>query len=199
MIRRLLVISLCAAGIFACGDDKPKRSLPHQAPSTAKNALSQAEAANLPAEKIELPFEYAYSPVGKRDPFRSYLIDEAKTAEKKVDEPVRPIENLRCGPLCKWDLEQLRLVAIVSGISNPIAMVEAPDGRGYTVRRGTFIGKRSGKVTNIRPSEMVITEIYKDNAGVPQPHEIYIALPKSPEEQMDLEGENNLMNAGIEQ
>ena len=103
-----------------------------------------------------------------------------------------------CQAIKNCGLEQEK-VAIVSGISNPIAMVEAPDGKGYTVRRGTFIGKRSGKVTNIRPSEMVITEIYKDNAGVPQPHEIYIALPKSPEEQMDLEGENNLMNAGIEQ
>lgn len=202
MIRGFLVISLCVTGLIACGDDKPKRSLP-KAPAAAKAAPTPPPVMeldpNLPAEKVEIAHEYAYSPVGKRDPFRSFLLEETKAAEKKVAVPVKPIENLRCGPLCKWDLEQLRLVAIVSGVSSPMAMVEAPDGKGYTVRRGAFIGKRNGKVTNIRPSEMVVTEIYKDNAGVPQPHEISITLPKSPAEQMDLEGENNLMNAGIDQ
>lgn len=201
MNRRLLAISLCVTGFVACGDAKPKRSRPAAPAAVPAVPVPPAAALdpNLPAEKIEIVHEYAYSPVGKRDPFRSFLLEEAKATEKKVAASVQPIENLRCGALCKWDLEQLRLVAIVSGVSSPMAMVEAPDGKGYTVRRGTFIGKRNGKVTNIRPSEMVVTEIYKDNAGVPQPHEISITLPKSPAEQMDLEGENNLMNAGIDQ
>lgn len=203
MIRRFLVISLCVAGLLACEDAKPTRARP--ASKKAATSKAQKTAAppaaiepGLPAEKIESEHEYAYSPIGKRDPFRSPLLDEVKVEKKEVV-PVKPVENLRCGPLCKWDLEQLRLVAIVSGVSSPMAMVEAPDGKGYTVRRGAFIGKRNGKVTNIRPSEMVVTEIYKDNAGVPQPHEISIALPKSASEKVDLEGENNLMNAGIEQ
>ncbi len=203
MFRRLLIISLCVTWLTACEDAKPRRSRPNAPAATAQAAPTPPPAEGIGAaptsEEVEAGLEYAYSPVGKRDPFRSFLIDEANAAAQKAAAPARPVENLRCGPLCKWDLEQLRLVAIVSGVSSPIAMVESPDGNGYMVRRGAFIGKRNGKVTNIRPGEMVVTEIYKDNAGVPQPHEIAIPLSKSPTDQVDLEGENNLMNAGIEQ
>jgi type IV pilus assembly protein PilP len=128
-----------------------------------------------PAEAVP-PLEYAYSPVGKRDPFRSILDD---IAQKAVDSASGRAE---CGPLCHWDLEQLRLVAVISGISNPLGMVEDPNGRGHVVRRGTFVGKRNGKITQISAGEVVVTEVFKDQMGKPHSNPVVIKLPVDKQE-----------------
>ena len=44
----------------------------------------------------------------------------------------------------------------------PRALVEDPDGIGHVVDIGTLIGKNWGKVTQIKPEEIVITEEYRD-------------------------------------
>jgi type IV pilus assembly protein PilP len=137
-----------------------------------------AAAAPKPVEKALEPVktdvstpvqEYVYSPVGKRDPFRS-LIEDLERAPGGDPSP-------NCGPLCKWELEQLKLVAVISGVSNPLGMVEDPKGRGFVVRRGTFMGKRNGKVTQIRSGEIVVTEIFKDQRGTPHLVQKAIKLP----------------------
>jgi type IV pilus assembly protein PilP len=162
--RKTVLVALLAAA--ACGEPPPAAPKPPPAPPPKKAEV----AAEKPVEAAP-SIEYAYSPVGKRDPFRS-IIDEANKPSES--EAVRP----DCGPLCKWELEQLKLVAVISGISNPMAMVEDPNGRGYIVRRGTFVGKRNGKVTQIRSGEVVVTEIYKDQMGKPHVNPVPIKLPE---------------------
>ena len=79
------------------------------------------------------------NPLGKRDPFRSPL-GESQT---------RPEGSQVCSePLCQWDLDQLKLVAVVTGDANPLAMVEDPQTRGYIIHRGTRVGKQGGQVIN---------------------------------------------------
>lgn len=114
--------------------------------------------------------EYVYSPVAKRDPFRSFLDD---AAVKVVDTSA---SSSRCGPICQWEIDQLKLVAVVSGVASPLAMVEDPDGRGYLIRRGAFIGKRSGKVSDIRRDTVVVTELIRrrDGALIPAKTEILL-------------------------
>ena len=167
----ILVALLVLSG---CGEEvaTPAAPTPKPAPAPAKKEAAQAQDANKQqADAAAVPtIEYAYSPVGKRDPFRSALEDKQGPQESGQERP-------DCGPLCKWELEQLKLVAVISGVSNPLAMVEDPNGRGYIVRRGTFVGKRNGKVTQIQAGELVVTEIYKDQMGKPHVNPVPIKLP----------------------
>lgn len=186
MTTRIPVLLLTCA-LAACGSDgggKAKAPTPPR-PDAAKKAPAndKDEAAAAPSTLVE----YAYSPVGKRDPFRSILDD---AAEARPDQEQRP----DCGPLCKWELDQLRLVAVVSGMSNPLGMVEDPGGKGYIVRRGTFMGKRNGKVTQIRAGEVVVTEIFKDQMGKPHPNLVVIKLPS---EKATVDEDQNLLGPDV--
>ncbi len=182
-----------ALGAAAGCESKPA------APATGQGVRAAAPAAAAPAAvpdggtavdadtKPAAPaYEYAYSPVGKRDPFRSVLADLA--------EGPRADNQPACtSPLCRWDLDQFRLVGVVSGMSNPLAMVEDPKGKGYILQRGTQIGKNAGKVTQIRPAEVVVTEIVR-TTGKPVPNPIVLKLPADKAAPTD--EDTDLMNVG---
>jgi len=93
---------------------------------------------------------YVYSPVGKRDPFRSphrLLPDEKKRQRTELEQ---------------YDLDQLKLTAVISRIGQPRALVVTPDGRGHVVRIGMLIGPNEGRITAIRPVQIEVTERYRD-------------------------------------
>lgn len=108
--------------------------------------------------------DYAYNPVGKRDPFRG-LIDPGPAGGGTGGTGV-----IECTePLCQIALDELTVVAVVSGDSNPLAMVEDRTGVGYLVRRNTRIGLNGGKVTQIRRDCIQVTSFISGGAdGKPQ-------------------------------
>ena len=110
---------------------------------------------------------YRYSAVGKKDPFRNYFGDMATlNKEKKI---VSELQN--------FDITDLRLVAVVYGITDPRAVVVAPDGKSYIVRIGSFIGKNWGKISRILPDKLEIIETYKDPLGRKIISKLYLELP----------------------
>ena len=110
---------------------------------------------------------YRYSAVGKKDPFRNYFGDMATlNKEKKI---VSELQN--------FDITDLRLVAVVYGITDPRAVVVAPDGKSYIVRIGSFIGKNWGKISRILPDKLEIIETYKDPLGRKIINKLYLELP----------------------
>jgi type IV pilus assembly protein PilP len=177
---KLVLLAVLAALGSACGGEAPAPA-PATTPAAAPKADAKKE--DVPVDAPP-PAEYAYSAVGKRDPFRSFFEDYATASEANAGVAER------CGPLCRWDLEQLKLVAVVSGTTTPLAMVEDPEGRGYFVRRGSYIGKRSGKVSDIRRDVVVVTELIRqENRVIPANTELYLRPPgleKDKEEIVDL-------------
>ena len=106
---------------------------------------------------------YAYSPIGKADPFRPQL-------------PARVlIKNPK--PLQRFDLEQLKLIAVVGGHA---AMLEDPRGKGHTVRRGDFVGKNFGRVVAIRDRSIEIEEKTFDYLGRKVVTKHTLTIPKLP-------------------
>jgi type IV pilus assembly protein PilP len=111
-----------------------------------------------PEEVVEEPEEeaagdaYSYVSIGKRDPFRSFIQKEVV-----VQGDGGPV-----GPLQLHEIDAYRLRGIVWNINQPRAMVEDPAGIGHVVELGTLIGKNWGKVTQIKPTELIITEEYRD-------------------------------------
>ncbi len=85
----------------------------------------------------------------------------------------------RCAtPLGKFELEQLKLRAVIVGLEDPVAMVEAPNGTGYTVRRGACMGKNGGIVAAVRSGEVVVTEWAIRADGTKEKTQTVLRLPK---------------------
>jgi type IV pilus assembly protein PilP len=152
-----------ALTVAACGGSKPAASA---RPTPAKPAASAAAASK--EAPVESAVNYAYNPVGKRDPFRSPLEELART---NTSTQVSSCNE----PLCAWDLDQLKLVAVVTGDANPIAMVEDPLGRGHIVRRNARMGRQGGRVTQILRDSLTVTE-YIPSEGKVIPNPVSIQL-----------------------
>jgi type IV pilus assembly protein PilP len=169
-VSRLLLAALLALAVtgLACGDKpKPAPATTRAVTAPAATAGGQApEAAKKPAEP-----EWSYSSVGKRDPFRSFLA-EARGASSAL--------STRCPtPLGRFELEQLKLVAVITGLEDPVAMVQAPSGVGYTVRRGACIGKNGGTVSAVRTGEIVVAEWAIRADGTRDRTQTILSLPKT--------------------
>lgn len=111
------------------------------------------------ANTVEKTVHYNFK--GKIDPFKP-LIQE-KTEENTAVKDKRPKRILT--PLEKFDLSQIRLVAVILMKNKKIAMVEEATGKGYEVGIGTYIGRNQGRVSEIKSSSIVVRELVKDFAG----------------------------------
>lgn len=151
-------------------------------PPPPRRAALPAPVAPKPVEDETQPVAaasiYVYSPIGKRDPFESQMVP-AGTAHKEAKGRAKT-------PLEKWGLDQLKLSLTVTGTATPMAMVEDPDHRGWTVRLGDFIGQNGGKVTGIHRDELVVTETITDHStGRVYPQNVKLTVAISKDEQRD--------------
>jgi type IV pilus assembly protein PilP len=143
-------------------------------PATATPAGTLAEAVP-PSSPVP---SWAYSPVGKRDPFRSYL---AELRQQKQSGQERKIEETE-----KFELDQYQLRGLVTGTAQPSAMVEDPEGKGHVLHVGSKLGKNSGRVTRITSVAIIVTEEKPAPTGERVRVPITIALPQP---EISLEGE----------
>ena len=70
-----------------------------------------------------------------RDPFRTYVATFAPPERQRV------AQNQRAVILPQFSIDELRLVAIVTGGDYPRAMVVDPGGKGWVLKRGDFVGR----------------------------------------------------------
>lgn len=162
-MRRMAGAALLAGLLVACGNEANGPSVgeyeaarDQKARMLAANEGRKPRAAVAPEQSGDMGGSgsgYVYDPTGKRDPFRSFVLEEAR---KKGGER---------GPLEQFELGQLQLLAVVWGTEKPRALVSDPQGRGYIVREGTLIGKNSGEITRIGDSSVVVREVYEDTLG----------------------------------
>lgn len=141
------------------------KGVPATAP-VATAPVAKAPAAKKAVEEEEPEEEYTYNPIGKRDPFRSFL----SLGNRGPD----PIPRT---PLQKYEIDQYQLVGIVWGVERPRALVEDPAGVGHVMEIGTYIGKNWGKVTQITPTQVMVTEEYQTIDGELVVNTLPMALP----------------------
>lgn len=168
----VLGVTLLIAFIFligGCGGGTPPSSLPVKTKASAvakKEAPLKVPEKKEPEKKEEA--EYSYNPAGKPDPFKPFI----------QLTPVREASRGPLTPLQKFDISQLKLVAIISTPEGNIAMVEDATGKGYFLKKGTWIGKNDGKVTKILKDKVIIEEVYQDVFGQRKTNEISLSLQK---------------------
>ena len=166
-------IALSIAFLFlmgGCGGGTPPISPPSKAksPAVAKKKEEPTKVAEKKEpEKKEEAAEYSYNPAGKPDPFKPF-IQLASTRGTRT----------ALTPLQRFDVSQLKLVAIISAPGGNIALVEDVTGKGYFLKKGTWIGKNDGKVTKILKDKVIIEEVYQDIFGQTKTNEISLSLHK---------------------
>ncbi|MDQ6966272.1 MAG: pilus assembly protein PilP, partial [Mariprofundaceae bacterium] len=95
---------------------------------------------------------------GLRDPFESYLTVLEQQNQKRIQAHRSKASDRAAQPLENFDLGALRLVAIMKMGDAHAAMVEDPEGKGYVVRTGTYIGRDNGRVVKISARRVEIME-----------------------------------------
>jgi type IV pilus assembly protein PilP len=68
-------------------------------------------------------------------------------------------------PLERVDLSQLKLVGIIQAPSGNKALVEEASGKGYIIKKGTFIGIHAGRVLEIQKDRVVVEEEVENVLG----------------------------------
>ncbi len=116
---------------------------------------------------------FTYDPTGKRDPFKSFKFSK----EGVVDMNKPPLERYAVG--------QLKITAILadlSGSGGRSAIVEDATGKGYTVKKGTKIGNKSGVVVAIDEDKIHIVESIVDFTGKSKKYPTVLNLIKARED-----------------
>jgi type IV pilus assembly protein PilP len=159
-------IAGCSGGGGGGGGGKAKAAKKGAAAADAGVSVAAADA---PKAYAGPEYIYQYNPVGKRDPFRSPMEDNTQDKQQTG-------RTLCSEPLCQWELDQLTLVAVVTGDASPIAMVEDPGGRGHIIRRNTRIGKQDGRVTQILRDSVIVTQYFTGPDGKTKPNPVSMNL-----------------------
>jgi type IV pilus assembly protein PilP len=67
--------------------------------------------------------------------------------------------------LQKYELIDLKLVAVVVLDGDPTAMLEDPTGYGYVIRKGVLVGPNDGVVERVTPTGLIIKEKIYNSVG----------------------------------
>lgn len=142
----------------ACGGAEPPTITEEIPPIPAPQVSGAGNSAVVMIPTPEIKEEggtFRYDPEGRRDPFRSIIASSGKSKKMVMSLP----------PLQRLSLSELRLIGIVWGGFGFGAIVQTPDGKGYTLRKGTRVGINSGIVRRITQEEVVIRETATDIFG----------------------------------
>jgi type IV pilus assembly protein PilP len=157
----LLVIVGLTVGcdMFVSGSGTPERDA--TAAPVEQSALDDRK-------KKVVEKEFSYNPIGKRDPFMSFInIDDPGTTG--VGPPLTGTQ--------KYELDQYKLVGIIWAVERPRALLEDPDAVGHVAEIGTYVGRDWGKITMITSGEVVVTEEYQTIDGELVVNNISMRLP----------------------
>lgn len=136
------------------------------APTSA--LLTQSSDGNGPSGLQGSPLEpmgaHSYDPSGRRDPFAPII---QQLGVGPLDPSLPPLQRV--------GLTEMNLIAVVWGAYGYTAMVQTPDGNGYTVRRGTRVGPNNGVVSAITEKGIIVQERFTDVYGRKQERE-YVKL-----------------------
>jgi len=156
-----------------CSDSKNTAvpSVAKATPTTAPTVTSQMTQTTGVVISGPNAADYAYEPGDRRDPFAPIVSRENKLSGKSSNLP----------PLERYTISEFKMTGILWGGFGYKAMLEGPDGKGYFVHVGTFIGPNRAKVKTITQDALVLEEKFKNYMGADDRREIIINLRKKQE------------------
>ena len=142
-----------ASGVRAAEPSEPAAPVAVVAPTATAEAEANAAATD----------EF-YDPVGRRDPFRPPQARAIATV------------GLDRSPLQRYELGQLKLVAVIYDTNAPRALVEDEAGLGYIIKVGTEIGVNGGIVRAIDRGRVLVEEESVDFFGTTRAAEVILEM-----------------------
>jgi len=134
--------------------------------ATGSSKAAAAGESDVPDSSLHQAHAPEIDIAGLRDPFESYLtVLERKSRQRMQAHRERNPDHAQ-QPLEGYDLGALRLVATMKMGADRAAMVEDPEGKGYVVRKGSYIGRDNGRVINISERSVEIMEDDFTAAGI---------------------------------
>lgn len=161
--------SLMAAAALALSLGADARGQEPAAPAAAAAAAHPQDPAAQQARlavlrrKVLRDEDFIENDDSNRDPFRSYLrLFVEKTVAKTRQVPAI---------FDKFALEELALIAIISGDANPRAMFRDPGGLGQVVKRGDYVSKAAARITKILSDRVIVEQSEVTATGETRPTE----------------------------
>lgn len=126
-----------------------------------------------------------------RDPFRTFIATFAPPESKRV------AQNQRAVILPQFSIDELKLVAIVTGGEYPRAMVVDPGGKGWVLKRGDFVGRPeivhiggangadyqlNWRVDKVRDGDLVFLREDPAQPGIPPATRVVMLHPEAQEQ-----------------
>ena len=159
-----MVLAVLGTSLWACGDSAPASQRGYggtAAPHGAVAATASGEKAK-EAEALVFKDEDFVESISNRDPFRIYTTvfrsEDTGEIQREVVMPSTAVEDMR-------------LIAIITGLARPKAMMVDTTGVGYVVERGDYLGRPkviqaagsvalafNWRVDRIRDNELVLTQ-----------------------------------------
>ena len=171
-LRAGIFLAVIAAGAMctAClgeEDDQSYRVVRKASKKRTAKAQSAQDTAASPDAKNAV---FSYSPIGKRDPFKSYISVLVKDPDGAKNTEISPTEE--------YELDQYQLTGLLSGTSQPRALVSDPKGAGHVIKIGTRLGRNGGRVTRISNNTVEVIEEFRAPTGERIRVPITIELPR---------------------
>lgn len=177
--KTVFLIAISVFLLWGCGDKKETAN----APVVSKRISVQTEKKSAIQESVEQPkttspsgesekdapesalAERIYDPKERINPFLPLFRSENKDIVPEQNPKAKRKKRVPQTPLEKISLEQLKLVAIIRAASGNRALVEDSSGKGFVVKKGTYIGLNSGIITQINADLVIIEEELENLMG----------------------------------
>ncbi len=180
-MEKWIALFVIGSSLFFAGcknAEQPQKPVA-QKPAAQKSVAQKPAAPPARAEVQPQPQEppkagretYVYEQKGRRDPFVS-LVQVAKEKPKRL-RGAKPIEN--------FDVDEIKLIAILWDNRQYYALITLPDGKSFTIRKGTTLGLYGGKVEDITKDTVLIREHVKDYRGQLKTKDTILKLRKEGE------------------
>jgi len=167
----LLVLLVGIAFVFPGCEKSSDRSYITQT-DRSKERKKKRVAKTPPPKKAVTPRRrpaFSYNPEGKVDPFKPFI---------QIASAGKSLKGVPKTPLQEYDLSQLKLTAIIwMGGDESRALVEDSAGKGFTLRKGTYIGSRGGRVKAIHMDRVIIEEPLRTYGEQTKTREIVMKMP----------------------
>ncbi len=195
-MKRFFLSAPLVALAIACGGDKAVPTVDSTAaPAPSVRAAPSATAALPPSQVAKVEYQEAdfVESERNRDPFRSFVAGILEAAK-------RPVESQRKVLLGQHAIDELKLVAIITGGDYPRAMVLDPAGKGWVLKKGDFLGRPevvhvggangadyqvNWRVDRVRPGDLVLVREDPAQPGATPATRIIPLHPEGAAEKID--------------
>jgi len=178
MKKAIYIILLLTVFMYACGENKtesetktktstPKADVFKQ--STSKQIADKFE--NISSRIASMP-KYSFSSI--KDPFYTIYL-QVPTEDKKV-----PKIKGKPQVTQKYELERYKLIGIMARKQGNSAIFEDPEGKGWVLKEGNYIGNEGARIKKILLDTVIIEEPVIDSSGKLKYVERSISIKKLP-------------------